>query len=151
MSLKARLEDDMKTAMRERESGRFRLSVIRMVRAAVKNAEIDLQHELSEEEVLAVLAKELKMRRDSLAEFDKAGRRDLADAAREEIAILLAYLPSQLSAEEVRALAEEAVKSSGAVSPKDMGKVMGLLQPKVKGRADGKLVSDIVKELLNKA
>jgi len=149
MSLKTRLEDDMKSAMRERESGRFRLSVIRMVRAAIKNAEIDLQHELSEEETLAVLAKETKMRRDSLAEFAKAGREDLAADAQREIDILLAYMPPQLTPEEVRALAGEAIQSLAAPTPKDMGKVMGLLQPKVKGRADGKLVSDIVKELLN--
>lgn len=148
MSLKEQLTEDMKQAMKAKEAGKLRLSVIRMVRAAIKNDEINHKKELSEEEVLAIVNKELKMRRDSLEEFQKAGRQDLADQLEQEIAVLLPYLPVQLSAEEIRELAGKAVADSGAASAKDIGKVMALLMPKVKGRADGKLVNSIVRELL---
>lgn len=151
MSIKDRLNEDMKQAMKEKEAGKLRLSVIRMVRASIKNTEIDRRKELAtDEEVLDVLAKEVKMRRDSLEEFKKGNRPDLVANLEQEIAILMAYLPAQLSEEEVRALAAEAVAQTGAVGPKEMGKVMAVLMPKVKGRADGKLVNTVVKELLNK-
>lgn len=149
MSIKTRLEEDMKTAMRAREQGKFRLSVIRMVRASIKNAEINERRELNDEEVLSVLAKEVKMRKDSFEEFTKAGRDDLAEPTKREIDILAEYLPEQLTEAEVTSLVEQAIKDTGALSPKDMGKVMGVISPKVKGRADGKQVSDIVKKLLN--
>lgn len=148
MSIKTRLEDDMKTAMREREAGKFRLSVIRMVRAAIKNAEINERRELNDEEVFSVLAKEVKMRRDSYEEFKKASRDDLAETAEQEIAVLMAYMPAQLTDDEIKEMVKAAVAESGAAGPKDMGKVMGLLSPKTKGRADGKNVSDMVKEIL---
>ncbi len=148
MSIKARLEEDMKNAMRERESGKFRLSVIRMVRASIKNAEINERRELNDDEVLGVLAKEMKMRRDSYEEFTKAGRADLAEAAQRETEILAAYMPAQLTSEEVRAQVLAVIQETGATGPKDMGKVMSALTPKTKGRADGKEVSVIVKELL---
>lgn len=150
MSIKVRLEDDMKTAMREREAGKFRLSVIRMVRAAVKNAEINERRELSDEEVFAVLAKEVKMRKDSYEEFKKASRDDLAEGAEKEIAVLMAYMPAQLTDEEIKQMVQDAIAETGAAGPKDMGKVMGMLSPKTKGRADGKKVSDMVRELLGK-
>jgi uncharacterized protein YqeY len=149
MSLKDRLTDDMKQAMKDKEAGKLRLSVIRMVRASIKNVEIDKKKELSEEEVLDVLAKEVKMRRDSIEEFKKGNRPDLVESLEQEIDILMQYLPQQLSEQEVRALVTEAVKESQAVNAKDMGKVMAVLMPKVKGRADGKLVNTIVRELLN--
>lgn len=149
MSIKARLDEDMKNAMRERESGKFRLSTIRMVKASIKNAEIDVRRELNDEEVLSILAKEVKMRRDSFEEFSKAGRTDLADASKQEIDILAEYLPAQLSEEEIRALVKEAIQQTGAQGPKEMGKVMAFLNPKVKGRSDGRQVSNIVKEMLN--
>lgn len=149
MSLKEQLTEDMKQAMKAREAGKQRLSVIRMVRAAIKNVEIDSKKELTEEEVLNIVFKEVKMRRDSMDEFKNAGRQDLVDQLEQEIAILLPYLPQQLTEAEVRVLVSEAVTASGAVSPKDMGKVMALLMPKVKGRADGKLVNSIVRESLN--
>ena len=149
MSIKARLNEDMKNAMRERESGKFRLSVIRMVKASIQNTEINERRELNDEEVITVLAKEVKMRRDSFEEFSKAGRTDLADAAQREIAILAEYLPAQLSDEEVRVLVKEAIEETGAQGPKEMGKVMAFLNPKIKGRSDGKQVSNIVKEMLN--
>lgn len=149
MSLKEQLTEDMKQAMKAKEAGKLRLSVIRMVRSAIKNVEIDSKKELSEEGVLDIVSKEVKMRRDSMEEFKKADRQDLVDQLEQEIAILLPYLPQQLTEAEVRALVSEAVATSGATSPKDMGKVMALLMPNVKGRADGKLVNNIVRELLN--
>lgn len=149
MSVKDRLNEDMKQAMKDKEAGKLRLSVIRMVRANVKNVEIDRQKELSEEEVLDVLAKEVKMRRDAMEEFKKGNRPDLVENLEQEIAILMQYLPQQLGEAEVRALVAEAVAQTGAVTGKEMGKVMAVLMPKVKGRADGKLVNTLVKEMLN--
>ena len=149
MSLKEKLTEDMKQAMRDKESGKLRLSVIRMVRANIKNVEIDRKEELSNDEVLDVLAKEVKMRRDAVEEFNKGNRPDLVENLEQEINILMSYLPEQLSEAEVRTLVESAVAETQAVSPKEMGKVMAVLMPKVKGRADGKLVNTIVRELLN--
>lgn len=149
MSLQDRLMEDMKAAMKEKEAGKLRLSVIRMSRAAVKNIEIDKHKSLSDDEVIEVLAKEVKMRRDSIEEYEKVNRQDVVDTLNQEIAILMEYLPEQMSAEEIRQLVQEAISSTGATGPKDMGKVMGKLMPQVKGKADGKLVNQIVKELLN--
>jgi hypothetical protein len=149
MVLKDKLTEDMKHAMKDKEAGKLRLSVIRMVRSNIKNVEIDKKKELSEEEVMDVLAKEVKMRRDAMEEFKKANRPDLVENLEMEVAILMDYLPQQMTEVEVRSAVEEAVKETGASSPKEMGKVMAALMPKVKGRADGKLVNTIVKELLN--
>lgn len=146
MNLKDRLVSDMKEAMKAREEGKLRLSVIRMARASIKNVEIDKRRELTEEEVVEVLAREVKMRRDSIEEYVKAKRQDVVDQLNEEIRILMAYLPEQLSETEIRQLVQEAVQATGARGPKEMGKVMGYLMPKVKGKADGKLVNQIVKE-----
>ena len=148
MSLKEKLTADMKEAMKAKEEGKQRLSVIRLVRGAVRQQEIDGKKELSDEDVLGVISKEVKQRRDSIEDFKKGGRDDLVAEAEAEIAILMEYLPKQLSEDEVRSLVQEAIAASGATSPKDMGKVMKELMPKVKGRADGKLVNGIVKELL---
>ncbi len=149
MSLKERLTEDMKQAMKDKEAGKLRLSVIRMVRANIKNVEIDSKQELSDDEVLNVVSKEVKMRRDSIEEFKKGNRSDLVESLEQEIDILMKYLPEQLNETEVRTLVEQAVAEAKAVSPRDMGKVMAVLMPKVKGRADGKLVNTIVRELLN--
>ena len=149
MSLKDKLTEDMKQAMKDKEAGKLRLSVIRMVRAAIKNVEIDTRTELSEEEVISIIAKEVKMRRDSMEEFKKGQRDDLVAQLEQEIEVLLPYLPQQLTEAEVREIVTEAVAIAGATSSKDMGKVMAVLMPKVKGRADGKLVNNIVRELLN--
>jgi uncharacterized protein YqeY len=149
MSLKERLAEDMKQAMRDKESGKLRLSVIRMVRANIKYVEIERKHDLSEDEVLEVLAKEVKMRRDSVEEFTKGNRPDLVETLEQEIAVLMQYLPQQMSEQEVRALVMAAVAQVQASSPKDMGKVMAVLMPKVKGRADGKLVNAVVRDTLN--
>lgn len=148
MSLKDRLIEDMKAAMKARESGKLRLSVIRMTRAAIKNIEINKHKELNDEEVIEVLSREVKMRKDSIAEYVKASRQDVVDTLNQEIAILMDYMPEQMSAEEIRKLVQEAIQATGAAGPKEMGKVMGQLMPKVKGRADGKLVNQIVQELL---
>ncbi len=148
MTLKERLNEDMKQAMKAREAGKERLSVIRLARAAIKYAEIDRRHELSDEEVLEVLAREVKQRRDAILEYQKANRPEAVAALEREMNIVLGYLPRQMSADEIRALAREVVAQVGARDGKDMGKVMGALMPKVKGRADGKLVNQIVRELL---
>ncbi|MDR3588549.1 MAG: GatB/YqeY domain-containing protein [Negativicutes bacterium] len=150
MSVKDRLTEDMKQAMKDREAGKLRLSVIRMARGSIKNVEIDRRKELSDDEVLDVLAKEVKLRRDAAEEFKKGNRQDLVDTVGQEIAVLMQYLPQQLSEAEVRALVHEAVAATGAAEAKDMGKVMAALMPKVKGRADGKLVNTLVKEMLSK-
>lgn len=149
MSLRERLTEDVKTAMKAREAGKSRLSVLRMVKASIRNLEIDRKKELNDEEVLDVLAKEVKMRRDSMEDFRKGNRPDLVAALEEEIAILAEYLPAQLSEEEVRALVDQAVSQAQAVTAKDMGKVMAILMPQVKGKADGKLVNTLVRERLN--
>ena len=149
MTLRDRLTEDMKQAMKDKEAGKLKLSVIRMVRSAAKNVEIDRRKELDDNELLDVVVKEVKMRRDSLDEFRKAGRPELLAVLEQEIAILMEYLPEQMSEAEVRALVTQAVADAQAASAKDMGKVMALLMPKVKGRADGKLVNSIVKELLS--
>jgi uncharacterized protein YqeY len=150
MLLKDRLTQDMKQAMKDKESGKLRLSVIRMVRSAIRNLEIDQKKELNDNEVLDVLAKEVKMRRDSLEEFKKGNRPDLVETLEQEIQILMAYLPEQLSEAAVRELVIQAIQDSKASSVKDMGKVMALLMPHTKGRADGKMVNTIVREILNK-
>ena len=146
MSLKEQLTNDMKEAMKAHDKDR--LAVIRMVRGAVRQQEIDGKKELGDEDVLAVISKEVKMRRDSIEEFRKGGREDLVEKTEAEIAVLMPYLPAQLSEEEIRGLVQAAVAQTGAASPKDMGKVMGVLMPKVKGRADGKTVNAIVRIML---
>ena len=148
MQLMEKLNQDMKDAMRAKEAGKLRLSVIRMIKSAAKYAEIEKGGELSDEDLLAVIAKELKSRRDVLPEYDKNDRQDTAETLRQEIAILLDYLPKQMDEAEIRALAAETIAAVGAAGPKDMGKVMGKLSAATKGKADGRLVSDIVKELL---
>lgn len=150
MSLKDRLMEDMKQAMKDKEAGKLKLSVIRMVRSAAKNVEIDRRKDLDETEWLEVLAREVKMRKDSLEDFRKANRPDLVEGLEQEIAILMDYLPEQMGEAELRAMIGEVIIESGATGPKEMGKVMALLMPKIKGRADGKLVNHIVKELLSK-
>lgn len=146
MSLMEKLTVDMKETMKQGE--KERLSVIRLVRGAVRQAEIDGKKTLSDDEIIGVITKEVKMRRDSIEEFERGGRSDLVEKTQAEIAILMPYLPAQLSPDEVRQLVETAVAEVGATTAKDMGKVMGVLMPRVKGRADGKLVNEIVRALL---
>lgn len=148
MSIKEQLIEDMKQAMKDKEAGKLRLSVIRMARASIKNVEIDHKKELSDEEVIEVLAKEVKMRRDAMDEFRKGNRPDLVENLEQEIQVLMHYLPQQMTESEVRQLVASAIQETQAKGAKEMGKVMAVLMPKVKGRADGKLVNSIVKELL---
>lgn len=148
MSIKDLLTEDMKQAMKDKESGRLRLSVIRMAKASIKNLEIDQKRDLTDEEVVTVLMKEVKMRQDSLEEFAKAGRTELVEQAEQEIAVLKKYLPEQLSNEELRELVKASIAETGAAAAKDMGKVMAAVIPKTKGRADGKRINAMVRELL---
>ncbi len=146
MALKDQLMADMKEAMKAHDKDR--LAVIRMVRGAVRQQEIDGKKELEDSDVIAVISKEVKMRRDSIEEFNKGGRQDLVEKTQAEIDILMPYLPAQLSEDEVRELVKAAVEATGAKTQKDMGKVMGKLMPKVKGCVDGKMVNNIVRSML---
>ena len=148
MSLKEELLQDMKTAMKAKEEGKVALSVIRMVRSSIRNVEIDGKCELDDAGVGAVIAKEMKQRKESLAEFEKAGRTDLIDEVKAEMAVLEKYMPKQLSADEVRQLAANALAGKSGLK---MGDAMKLVMPLVKGKADGKVVSQIVKEMLQKS
>lgn len=147
MSLNDRLTADMKVAMKNKEKNK--LSVIRMVKSSIQNESIKLGHDLTEEEELTVLTREVKQRKDSLLEFEKAGRSDLVQNLDEELSILAVYLPKQLSEEEVEQIVQEVISETGASSKKDMGKVMGALMPRVKGKADGGLVNRIVQKNLS--
>lgn len=148
MSLQALLYEDMKKALKAREAGKLQLSVIRMARSAIKNRSIELGRELTDEDIIDVLVREVKMRREVLPEYRRAGRQEAVAELEAEIAILEKYLPRQLSRNEIAQMAREAIASTGAGSERDFGKVMGALMPQVKGRADGKLVSEVVRELL---
>ncbi len=148
MTLKDRLVEDMKVAMKAKEEGKVRLSVIRMARAAIKNAEIDKRIEFNDDQVIEVLAHQVKQRRDSLEVYENAGRPETVKALEEELVILMDYLPQQLSEGEIRQLVQETIAMVGAQGLKDLGKVMGTLTPKTKGRADGKAVNQIVREIL---
>ncbi|MFZ3129770.1 MAG: GatB/YqeY domain-containing protein [Desulfosporosinus sp.] len=148
MTLKDRLVEDMKVAMKAKEEGKVRLSVIRLARAAIKNAEIDKKMEFNDAQVVEVLAREAKLRRDSLEVYENAGRPETVKALEEELVVLMDYLPQQLSEGEIRQLVQETIVIVGAQGPKDLGKVMGALSPKTKGRADGKLVNHIAREIL---
>jgi uncharacterized protein YqeY len=146
MSLKERLTTDMKTAMKAGEKDR--LGVIRLVNAAIKQREVDERIVLDDTQVLAVLEKMLKQRKDSVAQYEAAAREDLAAVERYEIGVIQAYLPAQLSASEIEAIVARAIADSGATSAKDMGKVVGLIKPQLAGRADMGQVSALVKQKL---
>ena len=147
MTLKERLTEDMKSAMRGAE--KERLSTIRMVQAAIKQREVDERITLDDAQVLAVLEKMIKQRKESIAQFEQGGRADLAAKERAEIELLQSYLPAQLSATELDALIREAIAASGATSVKDMGKVMGIVKSKAAGRADMGAVSARIKAALS--
>ncbi|MED1863198.1 GatB/YqeY domain-containing protein [Fictibacillus nanhaiensis] len=147
MSLLKELNQDMKQAMKDKN--KQKLSVIRMLKASLQNEAIKLGRELNEEEELTVLVREMKQRKDSLQEFEKAGRDDLVAGLQDEIAVLTPYLPKQLTEEELQEIVAETISEIGATSKADMGKVMGALMPKVKGKADGGLVNRIVQQQLS--
>ncbi len=148
--LKQKINDDMKDAMRKGET--LRRDTLRMLGAAVKNAEIDKRGkgDFEENDVIAVVAREIKRRQESIEAFKQGNRMDLADKEAAEMTILQTYMPQQMTREEVLAIVKEVMAAVGASGPSDKGKVMKELMPKVKGKADGKLVNDIVTEQLNK-
>lgn len=145
--LKAKLQAALKDAMAHKDSARR--DTLRLLMSALKQVEVDERKELTSDDVAGILQKEAKKRRESIEEMEKAGRAALAENEQRELAIIEEFLPKQLSREEVAALARDAIAQSGATSAKEMGKVMAVLMPKVKGLADGKLVTDVVRELLS--
>ena len=145
-ALKQRITDDMKAAMKDGDKAR--LGVIRLILAALKQIEVDERIELDDARVLAILDKMVKQRRDSIAQYESAGRTELAEQEKLEIGIIQDYLPQQLSEEEIAALIDEALAATGASSMKDMGKLMGWLKPKLQGRADMGAVSARIKQRL---
>lgn len=147
MSLKEKLQQDWKEALKSGD--KFRANIISMARAAVLQVEKTGSEKLDDSKVIEVLSKEVKQRREALVEFEKGNRQDLVDKANNEIKILMNYLPQQLTEDEIKSIISDAVKEIGANSMKDMGKVMKSVNPKTKGRADGSLVSKLVKEFLN--
>ena len=146
-AIKGQIQEDMKDAMRSQEKDR--LATIRLILAALKQREVDERIVLTDEQVLAVLDKMLKQRRDSITQYTAGNRQDLADKEEAEIIIIQKYMPAQLSDAEIAALIDAAIKETGAASARDMGKVMGVLKPKVQGRADVGSVSAKVKERLS--
>lgn len=147
MSLKQVLLDDMKAAMKDKDT--LRKNVITMVRAGILQIEKDKKIELDDEGILEVIAKAVKQRKDSIPEFQKGNRPDLVEDLEREIDILMAYLPQQLSEDELDVIVSQTIFDVGAQSAKDIGKVMKALLPKVKGRADGRLVNELVKKHLD--
>jgi len=146
MTLMFRLTEDMKQAMKNKD--KFKLSVIRMVISSIKYAEIEKKSSLTDDQIIDVLTRELKQRRDSLHEFEKADRIDLIEQVKSEIVILQDYLPEQLSEDELKKVIQDTVYEIGAKSKSEIGTVMAAVMPKVKGRADGKLINKLVQDLL---
>ena len=147
MSLLERLNNDMKQAMKNKEKDK--LTVIRMIKASIQNEAIKLGTELSEDEELTVLSREVKQRKDSLHEFEKAGREDLVEKIRTELQYVEEYMPKQLSEEELSQIVQETITEVGAASKAEMGKVMAAIMPKVKGKADGSLINKLVQQHLS--
>ena len=146
-ALKTRINDDVKTAMRSKD--KERLGTLRLLTAAIKQIEVDKRIELDDEQVVAVIEKMLKQRKDSIEQFEKAGRNELAEIEIKEVAILKEFMPEQMSDADVDALIDEAIASTGAEAMKDMGKVMGILKPKLAGKADMGAVSGKIKAKLS--
>jgi len=146
MTIQDRLTEAMKEAMRAKDA--LRLGTIRMMRTALKNKEIDARQELSEQDVITTLATLVKQRREAADAYRQGGREDLAEKELLELAVVQEFLPTQLSEKEIRGIIDEAVAEAGAASMKDMGRVMKLVSARTTGRADGKLVSDLVKQRL---
>jgi len=146
MSLKESIFEDLKSAMKQKDEVRVR--TLRMVVAAIKNALVDKKN-LSDEDVLGILHKEIKQRQDAIAQYEKAERDDLAQAEAQEKKIIQQYLPQPLSEEELRKIITQAMEETGANSPQDLGKVMAIVMPQVKGRADGKAINTMVRDILS--
>jgi uncharacterized protein YqeY len=148
MGLKEQITEDMKAAMRAKDSGK--LGAIRLITAAIKQKEVDERIELNDAQVQAIVEKMIKQRKDSIAQFEAGGRQDLVAIEKAELEVLNAYMPAALSEAEVQAEVDAAVTASGAAGPQDMGKVMAILKPKLAGRADMTAVSGLVKTALSK-
>jgi uncharacterized protein YqeY len=146
-AIKGQITEDMKTAMRAQD--KERLATIRLILAAIKQREVDERIELTDEHVLTILDKMQKQRRESITQFEAASRKDLADKEIAEMAVIQQYLPEQMSMEEIGALIDAAIKETNAAGVRDMGKVMGIIKPKIQGRADVATVSNQVKDRLN--
>ncbi|GAJ25487.1 transamidase GatB domain protein [Liquorilactobacillus sucicola DSM 21376 = JCM 15457] len=147
MSLLDSLNNDLKAAMKAHD--KKTLSTVRMLKSAATNEQIKVGHTLTSDEEIAVLSRELKQRKDSVAEFSAAGREDLVPGLEKEIEVVQRYLPKQLGEDEVKTIVRETIQRVGATSKADFGKVMGAVMPQVKGQADGKLVNSVVKSLLS--
>lgn len=147
MSLLTTLNEDIKTAMRAKD--KVSLDVLRLLKASVQNEQIAKGTDLTSEEEISVVAREMKQRRDSLVEFEKANRPDLVATVQEGMAVVEKYLPQQLDASEIQTIVAAAIEKTGATSMKEFGQVMGIVMPQVKGKADGNLVNETVKQLLN--
>jgi len=146
MSLKERLLEDLKNAMKDKNV--IKKNTVQMARAAILQVEKDNKITLDDDGILDIIAKEVKKRRDVLPEYEKSGRQDLTDDLKAEIDVLLQYLPEQLTEEELEVIVRQAILDTGAASVKDMGKVMQAVLPQVKGRADGKMINGIVKRII---
>jgi len=146
-SLKQRLQQDMKAAMRSKQGER--LGAIRLIMAAIKQREVDERIELDDAQIIEVLSKMVKQRKDSLEQYQQAGRQDLADVESAELALLGEYLPPAMATDELAAIIDEVIAATGAESPRDMGKVMAQLKPRIQGRADMAVVSGMIKERLS--
>ncbi len=146
MSLKDQIQEDLKQSLRQRDAERA--GVLRMLKAAIRDTEIDLQRELDDQDVLAVLDKAAKQRRESIESYGQGGRADLVASEERELEIITAYLPEQMSEEQIRAAVQEAISELQAQGPKDMGRVMKHLMAELRGRADGKVINALVREAL---
>lgn len=144
--LRTKLQDALKQAMVSKDN--LRRDVIRSLMSAIKQAEVDGQKTLNPDEIMTVVQREVKKRRESIEEADHVGRAEIATAERAELAIIEVFLPAQLTREQITGIVRETIAQTGVSSPKEMGKLMGALMPKVRGLADGKLVNEVVKELL---
>ncbi|WP_326908956.1 GatB/YqeY domain-containing protein [Sedimentibacter sp. MB31-C6] len=146
MPLKEKLMDDLKESMKSKN--KVKKNVVTMIRAAIKQREVDDRVELEDTDILDIIAKQVKQKKDSISDFEKGNRQDLIDLTNEEIRILIEYLPPQLSDEELDSIVKNAIEQTGAQSKKDMGKLMAYIMPQVKGKADGKHVNEIVAKYL---
>ncbi len=147
MSLKEKLADDLKSAMKNKDT--VRKNTVQMIRAGVLQLEKDQKITLDDDGVLDVIAKQLKQRRDSLPDYEKSGRDDLIAELKAEMDVLMEYLPQQLTREELEAIVQQAIQDTGASTVKDMGKIMAAVMPKTKGRADGKVINEIARQMLS--
>lgn len=145
--LKEKLMEDLKNCMKEKNT--LRKNVVQMIRAAILQVEKDKQIELDDNQILEIIAKESKKRKDSLSDFERSGREELINQVKEEIAIISEYLPKELSLDEIRIIVKQVIEETGACSMKDMGKVMKSAKEKIGPAADGKTINEVVKELLN--